>query len=86
MRKMKAQLTVIVALLLVALTGASAAAQTNAEAQSSAPVEVVSFDWKYQGYASAETSSTCRKSAEPSSSGGVPTAMKITSEPGTASE
>ena len=50
---MKAKLAVVIMLLLVALA-AGAAAQRDSETKS-APAEVVSFEWKYQGYASGET-------------------------------
>jgi hypothetical protein len=53
---MKANALAVHLLLLVALVGGGAA-QTSVEPQAAAalPVEIVSFDWKYQGYASAET-------------------------------
>ncbi|HEV7843292.1 MAG TPA: hypothetical protein VGO69_06325 [Pyrinomonadaceae bacterium] len=50
---MKAQLVAVIILLLVALASGGAA-QVKSEAKA-APAEVVSFEWKYQGYASGET-------------------------------
>ncbi|MBD0326195.1 MAG: hypothetical protein ICV68_07185 [Pyrinomonadaceae bacterium] len=51
---MKLIASIVVSLLLVALVGA---AQKNVETDAAAtvPVEIVSFEWKYQGYGSGET-------------------------------
>jgi hypothetical protein len=51
---MKAQLSAVVMLLLFALDGAGAA-QRAADETKTAAAEVISFEWKYQGYTSAET-------------------------------
>jgi hypothetical protein len=53
---MKANASIVVMLLLFALA-ARGAAQKNVETKLAAtlPVEVVGFEWKYQGYASGET-------------------------------
>jgi hypothetical protein len=52
---MRAKVAVVIMLLLVALAVAGRAAQKNAETNAVALVEVVGFEWKYQGYGSAET-------------------------------
>lgn len=55
---MKLPASIVVGMLLVALVATSGAvAQKNVEtdAASNLPVEIVSFEWKYQGYASGET-------------------------------
>lgn len=51
---MKAKLSAVIMLLLTALAGAGAA-QMVADETKAAAAEVIGFEWKYQGYASAET-------------------------------
>lgn len=50
---MKAKLSTAIMLLLVALAGAGAAQKVADETKAAA--EVIGFEWKYQGYTSAET-------------------------------
>lgn len=52
---MKAKLAAISTLLLLALVGASAVAQKLGADEAKPAAEVLGFEWKYQGYASAET-------------------------------
>lgn len=51
---MKAKLAAVITLLLVVLEGAGAVQKRDAD-ETKAAAEVISFEWKYQGYASAET-------------------------------
>lgn len=52
---MKAKLAAVIMILLVALPCASAAQSVSEETKAIAPAEVIGFEWKYQGYTSAET-------------------------------
>ena len=52
---MKAKLAVVITLLLVALAGVGAAQKRDADETKAAAAEVIGFEWKYQGYTSAET-------------------------------
>lgn len=52
---MRAKLVVAIISLLVAAFGSDRAAQTGVATKAGMPAEVTGFEWKYQGYASAET-------------------------------